>query len=320
MLRRRQQILFEDCARGWLEEKREILKESTVTTYSRMLEAQLLPMFGEMQVKEITKELIKEGMRQKACAGRVDGKGGLSAKSCKDLLVLLMAILKYAEDKFGTANVMKKTLPKEMVSAPEPVFVETLTEEENRILSRELLKRADGEAVGILLSLYMGLRLGEICALRWENIDLEREIVRVRVTMARVMCEGEESKTKLVFTTPKTKNSVRDVPIPEVLLLLMKRQKSRSGFLLTGTEDWMDMRTMQNHFKKILKEAGLRAVHFHCLRHTFATNCVSMDFDIKTISEILGHASTTITWERYVHSSMHRKQLLMRQLTEKMCI
>lgn len=320
MLRKKQKIVFEDCAQQWLTEKKKTVKESTWTTYSRMLEAQLLPLFCGVPIRSITKERIRECIQQKAVSGRTDGNGGLSAKSCKDLLVVLMAVLDFAEEKYGIRNEIKKTKPREFLQSGGKISIETLTEEETRKLTRVLLLRGDGEATGILLSLYTGLRLGEVCALRWENIDLERGVLRIKTTMARVLSEDGAGRTKLIFTMPKTKNSVRDVPIPGMLLPLLEQQSSKMGFLLTGTDSYVDMRTLQNHFKRILKGNGIRPVHYHCLRHTFATNCVNLEFDIKTISEILGHSSTTVTWERYVHSSLHRKQMLMQQLSDKMCV
>lgn len=324
MLRRKQKLLFEDCAEQWLHRKRETAKQSTVTTYSRILEAQILPVFGKMQVKEITKEKVKEFVKQKEEVGRVDGNGGLSAKSCKDMLTVLTAVLDFTEEKYGVINVMKKVKSREIVSAGEPIRIETLTEGESRKLTERLFEQGDGEAIGILLSLYTGIRLGEVCALQWGNIDLETGILKVRATMARVLVGNEEkdiaSRTRLIFTVPKTKNSIRDVPIPDFIMPLLWSQKSKNGFLLTGTEEYMDMRTFQNHFKRIVRECGLREIHFHCLRHTFATNCINLDFDIKTVSEILGHSNTAVTWERYVHSSMDRKQMLMRKLSEKVFV
>ena len=320
MLRKNKKIVFEDCAEQWLQEKRGKVKESTWTTYSRMLESQLLPSFSGIPVKYITKEKIREYMQEKAEKGKMDGSGGLSAKSCKDLLVLLLAILDYAEEVYGIKVEVKKIKPREYIQNQCQITIETLTEEECRDLTHILFLQGDGEAIGILLSLYTGLRLGEVCALRWENIDLERGVLQIRATMARVLSVDGAKRTKLIFTAPKTKSSVRDVPIPEMLLPLLEHQNGKTGFLLTGTERYMDMRTLQNHFKRTLKENGIRPVRYHCLRHTFATNCVNMEFDIKTVSEILGHSSTTVTWERYVHSSLHRKRILMQQLSEKMCV
>ena len=171
--------------------------------------------------------------------------------------------------------------------------------------------------------MYTGMRLGEICALRWENIDLERQVIKVRQTIYRVLNENADlegnisSKTILLLSTPKTDKSVRDIPIPSFLISYFESiYTAPEHYLLTGTIRPMDPRTYQNYFKRILGKCYIRKVPFHCLRHTFATNCVILGFDVKTLSEILGHANTRITLERYVHSSFYQKQLQMEKISE----
>ena len=170
-----------------------------------------------------------------------------------------------------------------------------------------------------MLSLYTGIRLGELCALRWNCVDLNLGIIKVKQTMQRRQNTdpAEERRTKIVFTDPKTQTSSRTIPLPASLLMLAYSfQSTPNSFVLTGSsEKYIEPRTMQNHFKRIIQESGISSVNYHALRHTFATRCVEVGFEIKTLSEILGHATVNITLNRYVHSSFELKRQNMNKLT-----
>lgn len=137
--------------------------------------------------------------------------------------------------------------------------------------------------------------------------------------MQRLQCEpGYASKTKVIITTPKSNCSIRKIPIPDSMIDLIATEFSnRNGYLLTGHDSkYVEPRTMQNHFKRVLKECQIRDLKFHVLRHTFATRCVELSFDIKSLSEILGHASVNITMNRYVHPTMDLKRENMNKLSD----
>lgn len=301
----------------WLLHQKTKVKTSTYSTYIRILNSQVLPALGRLELQNITSEIVEQFLCQKAENGRLDGTGGLSAKSCADLTILLNSIFSYIAKEYHYPNPMDGV--KHIASQKKSH--EPLSQSESDILTHFLYENTDTKNAGILLCLYMGLRLGEICGLQWENIDLERQIIKIRQTVYRVLNENTDtkaasSKTSLILSTPKTNKSIRDIPIPAFLLPYLQQLKTESEYyLLTGTEQPMEPRTYQYYFKRILKMCSIRNVPFHCLRHTFATNCVILGFDIKTLSEILGHSNTRITLERYVHSSFYQKQLQMMKLS-----
>lgn len=310
---------LEEYIHLWLIHQKTKVKASTYSTYLHILHSQILPKLGKMELHAISEEVIEEFLWSKSENGRTDGKGGLSAKTCSDIMILLYSIFEYIEKTYHYPNPMADVKRmKTRKKSPEP-----LSQSENQILTHFLLGNMDAANMGIALSLFMGLRLGEICALRWENIDVERQVIHIRQTIYRVLNENAtkeditQSKTVLLLSSPKTEKSIRDIPIPVFLNPYLKQlQKAEGYYLLTGTKQPMDPRTFQNYFKRVLKKCNMRSIPFHSLRHTFATNCVILGFDIKTLSEILGHANTRITLETYVHSSFYQKQMQMMKLSE----
>ena len=194
-----------------------------------------------------------------------------------------------------------------------------LTASEQAALLGVLFSDMDLYKLGVLLCLYTGIRIGELCALRWENISLAEGVVKIRETMQRIpdTSPSTAKKTKLICTQPKSKKSIRDIPVPAWLInILSSYQTSPGACFLTGKPDkFTEPRTMQNHFKRYLCEANIQPANYHSLRHTFATRCVELGFDIKTLSEILGHTNVNITLNRYVHSSMALKTSNMEKLT-----
>ena len=170
--------------------------------------------------------------------------------------------------------------------------------------------------MGILLSAATGIRIGELCALKWENIDLEKRTLTVNNTVQRIKSIDGSSATKLIITSPKSNSSVREIPLPDFIIPILESLKANNDYyLLSGTRAIIEPRTMQYRFKRILSDLNLPDVSFHSLRHGFATTCIALGFDVKTLSEILGHSSVEITLNRYVHSSMERKAEFMKSLS-----
>lgn len=144
---------------------------------------------------------------------------------------------------------------------------------------------------------------------------MKNGIIHISRTIQRIKDKSENSKTKLVIGTPKSKTSERDIPIPDFFIDILKARKyNENSFILSGTYKPTDPRTIQNRFKSVLKKCGIRNVNFHLLRHTYATVCIENGFDAKTVSELLGHASVNITLNRYVHSSLDMKKKYVAKL------
>lgn len=281
------------------------VKESTSANYRMKAYKHIIPAFGNIQCCFLKTKEIYDFIDCKM-------KEGLSVRYISDILVVLKSIFRYANSEYQIKNVFKNIVIPKRTNTD----ISILSKEQQIKLERYISENPSLTALGISLSLYMGIRIGELCALQWENIDFEKRIITVRKTIQRIQNNSGQTKTKLIITEPKSANSIRDIPIPECLInILSKFKNANKLYVLSGNMKPVEPRTMQYRFSKILKNANLPSVHYHSLRHLFATNCVALGFDIKTLSEILGHSSVEVTLSRYVHSSMERKRAYMGLMT-----
>lgn len=173
------------------------------------------------------------------------------------------------------------------------------------------------------MCMYTGMRIGEVCALKWKDILLDEHCIFIESTMQRLKSDNKEfAKTEVIITSPKSNSSTRTIPIPDNLYEILKKHRcSGEAYLLTGNSlRFLEPRTLQNHFKSALKICGINDANFHALRHTFATRCVEIGFDVKSLSEILGHASVNITLNKYVHPSMELKQKNMNRISDLLAV
>ena len=170
--------------------------------------------------------------------------------------------------------------------------------------------------------MFTGLRIGEICALRWEDVSFSEQTIYVHNTLQRIQDRtGEDKKTKIVITTPKSSCSIRIIPLPDTLVdVLLSHKEVSIGYVMTNSESYIEPRTMQNHFKSALKKSGIESANFHAIRHTFATRCIELGFDVKSLSEILGHATVNITMNRYVHPTLEMKKENMQRLSSLLAV
>ena len=173
--------------------------------------------------------------------------------------------------------------------------------------------------MGVFICLYTGIRIGELCALQWRDISFNEKVIVIGHTMQRLQNDDPNAlnKTKIIITEPKSKASLRTIPLPDFVVHVIKPLAGLpSAYILSGEcKTMIEPRTMQNKFKGYLDKGQISDANFHSLRHTFATRCIEAGFDIKTLSEILGHSSVKITLDRYVHSSMELKRSNMEKLT-----
>lgn len=314
---RTSKVLFSYLSEEWLEGQESFLKQSSFGKYKRVLKNYLLPEFGGKLVMEITREDVVEYIRKMLLSGGKKG-GGLSPKTVTGALSVLKLILEYARDYKNIAIADLNGLSVKPIRMP----LRILSVNEQRVLEEFLVRHMDPAAFGILLCLYTGIRLGELCALRWEDISFKDRTLHIQRTMARLPeKEDKKQRTKIFVTLPKSDSSIRDIPIPRKMLLLAKEMKgAKTAYILTGSpKKFMEPRTMEYRFRATVERLGLSGVNFHALRHTFATRCIELGFDAKSLSEILGHASVRITMDRYVHPSMETKQKNMDRLSSLMC-
>ena len=289
---------------NWYQTIRNRIKESTAANYQMKAKKHIFPNFGEIQITSLTATAVNEFVDAKLAEG-------LSARYIADIIILMKSIYKFAANTYHISNLMSEVaVPRKRTS--EIILLDT---DEQKRLQRYLDDNPDRTAMGIALSLHMGIRIGELCALQWSDLDLQKRVLTVRKTMQRIQCPERNKKTKLIVTEPKSESSRRSIPIPEFLLDLLRRYSGHGEeFVLSGKTNPIEPRTMQYRFAKILKNVKLPSIHYHALRHMFASNCVKLGFDIKALSEILGHSSVEITLNRYVHSSFEQKVEYMKLL------
>ena len=277
------------------------LKESSEANYRLKTEKHIIPAFGNVKCCLLKAKNVYDFIENKL-------KSGLSARYVADIIVLLKSVYRYASRVYGINNCLEGLVMPKCIKHEIAILSKA---EQSRLMSF-LNEDFDLNALGIALSLHTGIRIGELCALQWKDIDLANRTITVRKTVQRIKIYGGKNKTKLVITEPKSQSSVRVIPIPDCLIVMLEKFKDNADkYVMSGKYSPVEPRTVQYRFASVLKKANLPSVHYHSLRHAFASNCIALGFDVKTLSEILGHSSVEITLNRYVHSSLDRKRACM---------
>ena len=307
---------YEDVITAWLESQRLHVKESTYSYYYQIVHTHLIPDIGSVKLNKISAGLIEKYASELIESGRIDGTGGLSSKTVNDILTIIKATFRYAARNNYPIDIDLDQL----YIKRKKNEMRVLSVEEQKKLTLTLMNDTDLYKFGVLLSLYTGIRIGELCALKWEDLHLDEGILSVKKTMMRIKDTSghASSKTKIVITEPKSKCSVRDIPLPPFIVSVARNfQAEKSAFVLTcKSSRYVEPRTMQNRFKSLVRESGIEDANFHALRHTFATRCIEIGFDLKTLSDILGHTDVNITLNRYIHSSFDMKRKNMNKLSQ----
>ena len=314
MLPKLEKSKYENWLNDWLAIKKFKIKDSTYIRYRNSIENHIKPYLGKYPIDKISTTLMESFVSYLITDGKLNGAGGLSFKTISDILIIVKESFQYAQNhgivtacKFYDIS-FKKTVREMRV----------LNHSEMHLLIQYLLHETDLYKLGVFLCLFTGIRVGELCALQWKNISIENKIIKIEQTMQRLQNIDPNcvQKTRIIVTEPKSFASVRAIPIPEFVVEAIKpyQRKYNDYFLSGDSKCYVEPRTMQNRFKKYLIECGIEYANFHSLRHTFATRCVETGFDVKTLSEILGHSSVKITLDKYVHSSMELKRKNMEKL------
>lgn len=293
------EILLSEAAGKWLAEVMRTKKHSTYIKYSRIWNNHLQTIFQDIKISMITDSLVQRKLPDH-----------LSESTRKSIYCVLNQILKYASGKYAVPVPRLKNPVCSRSNRPVTVFSRM---EQTRLLS-DLYQEMTPFKLAILLCLYTGLRLGEVCALKWEDLDVDNQIILVSRTVQRLYADGCPTKTTLLETSPKSAHSRRELPLPSVILKLLVCFRNGQPYIFGGGKP-LEPRTLQYQFKKILEKAELEGRNFHTLRHTFSTNCIEGGTDIKSLSELLGHSDVQITLNRYVHPSMEIKRRHMDALS-----
>lgn len=304
---------------GWLKSRKPRVKSSTYIRYKNSIENHIKPQLGKYPLNKISTSLMEKFMITTMTDGRLDGKGGLSDKSISDIMTIIKDTFRFAQS-HGAVTICNFDHLKIKRSNKE---MRVLSREEEKRLVSILLTDIDTYKIGILISLYTGIRIGELCALQWKNISLHQKTIRIEQTLQRLQKDDTTDviKTHIVTSSPKSYGSLRIIPLPEFLVEILEPFVSNPNcFLLSSSRSKIvEPRTMQNRFKVIIRKGGIIDANYHSLRHTFATRCVEAGFDVKSLSEILGHSSVKITLDKYVHSSFEQKRLCMEKLNLNHC-
>ena len=292
----------------WLEERHGNVKKSTYAGYYYCLKRHILPHFGVLPLCALNGENILafiDKMQQK----------GLAETTVHYVIVVFKAVLKYG---IQTHQIGREVLVYCSVNFRRAES-KVLTLQDSDRMKEYLLEQNTVFAIAILLCRGTGIRIGELCGLKWEDINFSTKTIMIKRTISRIpnpnQSEGEP-KTVLYIRTPKSHTSIREIPIPQYLiapLQAMKREKNK--YLLTEKETCTEPRNVQKKFKTILKHCEMQDCNFHAMRHGFATACLEKGIDCKTVSSILGHASTRTTMDFYVHTSLRQKQDCINAIT-----
>lgn len=285
----------------WLLEIEKSRKYSTYIKYKTLYQCHIQALFSGDTFPQMTNAYIQN----RVAALEV------SDSTRHSMLAVIKQTLRYAEKQYGCPmpSITNSAVQKKSHT------IEILNRTEQAKLMQFLHEDMDISKAGIFLCLSTGLRLGEICSLKWGDIDSERRLLHVNRTVQRIKSMEGPAKTVLLETAPKSVFSNREIPMPDTLLsLLMPFKKAGQEYILC-TNKPMEPRTYQNHFKRYLGETKIPDYNFHALRHTFATNCIDSGMDIKSLSEILGHSNVQITLDRYVHPSMDTKRKYINALS-----
>ena len=296
---------FSEVLDAWLEETGGRVKRSTYATYRGAVERYVRPALGALDTEQMTDAELTKFLT-----------GAAEVYSCATVRLLghvLRSALEYAHGR-GLCRGAEGRLPRLNAARQE---ARILSREEQLRLLGSLSPEGGPAQLGILLCLYTGMRLGEACGLRWGDVSPDCNIIYIRRTLQRLPEPGGGHRTALVLDTPKSRSSARAIPVPARLRPLLERGRMGPDcYVLTGEETPMEPRRFQRRFKSALREAGVADINFHALRHTFATNCVSLGCDAATLARILGHSDVAITLNTYVHPSFEAMRAIVDRNSE----
>lgn len=289
-----------EIAAAWKEYKRPYVKQSTMAAYVLILENHILPTFGE-------DNSLPEQSVQAFVLHKIES--GLSTKSVKDILIVLKMVMK-----FGVKKEWMTYYEWDIKYPPssENKVLDVLSVTNHRKILNHIQSHFTFMGLGIYISLSTGLRIGEICALKWSDINVTDGILTVNRTIERIyIIEGKKKHTELVINTPKTKNSCREIPMNKELLGMLKPLKkvvNDDYYILTNDERPTEPRTYRNYYKRLMEKLDIPRLKYHGLRHSFATRCIEVGCDYKTVSVLLGHSNISTTLNLYVHPNMEQKK------------
>jgi integrase len=299
-----------EIAELWKADKKQYVKKSSYAAYVLLIENHLLPAFGD-------KYQVEEADVQAFVLRKLET--SLSQKTVKDILIVLKMILRFgAKHKLCDYAPLYVQYPTER----EKRDIEVLSKTNQKKIMTHLREHFTFKNLGIYICLSTGIRIGEVCALTWDDIDTDSGIIRIGKTIQRIyIMEQGNRHTELTLDTPKTKNSIRDIPMTKDLLKILKpikRLVNSDFFVLTNDAKPTEPRTYRNYYNSLMADLDIPALKFHGLRHSFATRCIESNCDYKTVSVILGHSNISTTLNLYVHPNLEQKKKCIEQMSRQL--
>ena len=292
-------IPFEEWGKRWLMDIKNEVKPSTFSSYHYKLTTYVFPYIGSLFLNELTVEEGKKLVQQWS-------ERGLSPSTMQVIVRIINKCLNDAKEKEQL-----KENPFSQLKLPKrnPQKIRALTRKEQHKLEQVALKEKKSAGLPTYLALYTGLRIGEIAALRWGDLDFERNLIQVKHTYQRINLALKHQKTQLMIGSTKTTSGARTIPMSQSVrkVLLKHRRHSKGSFVFSVNNHPIEPRLLTYHFHQIRKKCGLEEIHFHQLRHTFATRCLEAQSDILSVSSLLGHASTKLTLDTYADSMLEQR-------------
>lgn len=285
-------------------------KARTIDSYDRIIQKQISESLGKMEIMDITAMDIQLFVTELLKSGNRATKKGLAASSVNTVITVIQSSLKTAMILGYIHKNVAEGIKRPKIKGKE---ITCFTIQEQKKIEQAVLTDNRSKMFGVVLCLYTGLRIGELLALTWEDIDLQRGVITVNKTCHDGMTENGFGR---ILDEPKTQYSKRNIPIPKQLLTAIKRLKrtEKTEYVVSFCGHPLTIRSYQRSFALMLEKIGVKHKNFHSLRHTFATRALECGMDVKTLSEILGHKSATVTLNRYAHSLIEHKQNMMNKL------
>lgn len=310
-------LKYEEWLDIWMEKEKFFIKESTYATYTNIIENHLKPVLGKKKINNITNEDLQNFIILKLSTSKKNLEKGLALKTVKDMTVLIKNTLKTAtQNKLIPFQNFQCKFPSSFSKS----HLKTFSVEEQKILFKYLINNQNSKNLGILLCLQTGLRLGEICGLQWQDINLEKSTLTICRTLQKIYIkEKNKSYSKTIISTPKTKTSNRIIPLNIDFINLIKPfQQNKNNYFITNSTNYLKPHCYRYYYQKLLHFLNLPKLKFHSLRHTFATQAIELGIDCKTISEILGHANMNTTLNLYVHPKTEYKRKCLDLIYKKL--
>lgn len=300
--------IFRYYAGYWLEKKKYEVRESTYANYINLFVNNIIPFLGDIPFDKFNNQLIQSFVYWCKDKGGKNG-NGMSEHYIRDVLNLVKSVIKDGQSE----NIFPEFIFKQ-IKIPKTLQIETTkkvyTEKEYKKIIDYILKNISPRSIGILLGIYTGMRIGEICALQFKDINFDENTISVNKTLQRIYNSLDEIEpSKIVITPTKTQNSIRTIPIPSHIIDILKAIKENDEFyVISNKKNFIEPRTYRKFYVKFMNQAGVEPIKFHALRHTFASINIENGVDVKTISDILGHSDISITLKTYTHTSEKAKQ------------